>query len=61
MTKRKRGIVALIADGLSNKEIAEKLNIATYTVKSHVHNALEKLALRSRLQIAAYIRDEGNP
>lgn len=61
MTKRERGIVALIADGLSNKEIAQKLNIATYTVKSHVHNVLEKLALRSRLQIASYIRDEGNP
>jgi two-component system, NarL family, nitrate/nitrite response regulator NarL len=61
MTKRKRGIVALIADGLSKKEIAQKLNIATYTVKSHVHNVLEKLALRSRLQIAAYIRDEGSP
>ncbi len=58
MTRRELEIVALIAEGLSNKEIAQRLNIATYTVKSHVHNILEKLALRSRLQIAAYAHDE---
>jgi two-component system, NarL family, nitrate/nitrite response regulator NarL len=52
MTKREREIIALIADALSNKEIAQRLNIGTYTVKSHVHNILEKLALHSRLQIA---------
>lgn len=54
MTKREREITALIAEGMSNKEIAQRLNIATYTVKSHVHNILEKLALHSRLQIAAH-------
>lgn len=60
MTKREREIMALIADGLSNKEIAHSLHIATFTVKSHVHNILEKLALHSRLQIAIRARD-GNP
>jgi DNA-binding NarL/FixJ family response regulator len=54
MTKREREITSLIAEGLSNKEIAQRLNIATYTVKSLVHNILEKLALHSRLQIAAH-------
>lgn len=54
MTKREREITSLIGEGLSNKEIAQRLNIATYTVKSHVHNILEKLALHSRLQIAAH-------
>ncbi|MBM2846459.1 MAG: hypothetical protein HW407_1771 [Bacteroidetes bacterium] len=58
MTKREREIIALIADALSNKEIAHRLNIATYTVKSHVHNILEKLALHSRLQIAKYTSDD---
>ena len=51
MTKREREITSLIAEGMSNKEIAQRLNIATYTVKSHVHNILEKLALHSRLEI----------
>ena len=54
MTKREREIIAVIAEGLSNKEIAQHLNIATHTVKSHVHNVMEKLALHSRLQIANY-------
>jgi DNA-binding NarL/FixJ family response regulator len=49
----------LIADSSSNKEIAQKLNLSTYTVKSHVHNILEKLALHSRIQIAklSYLPD----
>jgi DNA-binding NarL/FixJ family response regulator len=54
MTQREREVIALIAVGLSNKEIAHRLNIATDTVKSHVRNVMEKLALHSRLQIAAY-------
>jgi DNA-binding NarL/FixJ family response regulator len=54
MTKRERDVIDLIAEGLSNKEIAQQLNIATYTVKSHVHNILEKLALHTRLQVASY-------
>ncbi|MGA3288254.1 MAG: response regulator transcription factor [Bacteroidota bacterium] len=58
MTKREREIIVLIADGLSNKEIAQQLNIATHTVKSHVHNIMEKLALHTRLQIAKYTREE---
>ena len=58
MTRREREIIALIAEGLSNKEIAQRLTIATYTVKSHVHNIMEKLALHSRLQIAMHTHDE---
>ncbi len=58
MTKREREIINLIAEGLSNKEIAQRLDLATYTVKSHVHNILEKLALHSRLQIAAHAHRE---
>ena len=58
MTQREKEIIALIVEGGSNKQIAGKLNIATFTVKSHVHNILEKLELHSRLQIARYSRDE---
>ena len=54
MTQREGEVIALIAVGLSNKEIATRLNIATDTVKSHVRNVMDKLALHSRLQIAAY-------
>lgn len=61
MTKREREVIDLIAQGLSNKEIAKQLHLATYTVKSHVHNILEKLALHSRLQIAAHAHKIGSP
>jgi two-component system, NarL family, nitrate/nitrite response regulator NarL len=54
LTRREREIVSLISEGLSNKEIAQQLNIATFTVKSHVHNILEKLDLRTRLEVAVF-------
>lgn len=54
MTAREREVVELIAEGLSNKSIAERLHLATDTVKGHVHNILEKLALHTRLEVASY-------
>lgn len=56
MTPRELEVIELIGEGLSNKEIAQRLNIAAHTVKSHVRNVMEKLALHTRLQIAAYSR-----
>jgi DNA-binding NarL/FixJ family response regulator len=58
MTKREREIMLLIADGMSNKEIAHQLNIATLTVKSHVHNIMEKSSVHTRYQIAKFTREE---
>lgn len=57
MTKREREITTLIAEGMSNKDIAQRLNLSTYTVKSHIHNILEKMALHSRLEIAVHTYD----
>ena len=54
MTQREREVIAHIAVGMSNKEIALQMNVATETVKSHVRNVMDKLALHTRLQIAAY-------
>ena len=54
LTKRERQVIELIADGSTNKEIAQKLHLSTYTVKSHVHNILEKLSLHTRVQIAKH-------
>jgi DNA-binding NarL/FixJ family response regulator len=59
-TAREREIISLIREGMSNKEISQRLHIATYTVKSHVHNVLEKLALRNRVQLLAYA-DQATP
>jgi two-component system response regulator NreC len=58
MTKRESEILKLIADGLSNIEIARTLHIAVHTAKSHIHNIMEKLALHTRLQIVKYTHEE---
>jgi DNA-binding NarL/FixJ family response regulator len=56
LTSRERQVVALIDEGLSNKEIAARLCIEPSTVKNHVHNLLEKLGARGRAEAAARMR-----
>ncbi len=60
MTSREQDVISHIAAGKSNKEIARELNIAVYTVKSHVHNILEKLALHTRLELATFAHSQGS-
>jgi DNA-binding NarL/FixJ family response regulator len=60
LTERERQVIDLLGEGLSNKEIAARLHIAIHTVKSHVHNVLEKLALHTRLEVAAFSHSGGN-
>jgi len=43
-----------IADGLSNKEIAQKLSIEPQTVKNHIHNILDKMQLHNRIEAVQY-------
>jgi len=60
LTQRERQVIDLIAEGLANKDIAARLHIAVHTVKSHVHNVLEKLALHSRLEVAVFSHSQGD-
>jgi DNA-binding NarL/FixJ family response regulator len=57
ITQREKEVIGLISDGLTNKDIASTLFISPNTIKSHVHNILEKLTLNSRLQIAKYANE----
>jgi DNA-binding CsgD family transcriptional regulator len=50
LTPRERGVLECMADGLQNKEIAQKLGISLATVRNHVHNLLEKLGVHSKLE-----------
>ena len=52
LTSRERDILDLIGDGLSNREIGDKLSLAEGTVKNHVSNILSKLHARSRTELA---------
>ena len=56
LTPQETKVVELIDEGLSNKEIASRLQVEVRTVKSHVHNILEKLHVHRRWDIAARIR-----
>ena len=59
LTRREREVAALVAEGLSNKEIAIDLCIGPATVKNHVHNILDKLKVRRRAAIASRMRERG--
>jgi two-component system, NarL family, nitrate/nitrite response regulator NarL len=56
LTVRERQIVQIIAEGLTNKEIAARLSIEVATVKNHVHNILEKLQVNRRSDAVARLR-----
>lgn len=55
LTKRERQVAALVAKGLSNRDIAAQLTLSTRTVEGHVQQVLTKLAFTSRSQIAAWL------
>lgn len=59
LTEREQGVLKLIANGLSNNQIAEKLFISENTVKGHVSNILSKLHLADRTQVAVYAWQRG--
>ena len=59
LSERESEVLRLIAEGLANAEIAERLVISENTVKSHVSNILSKLHLADRTQAAIYAWREG--
>jgi len=54
MIKRERELIRLLSKVMSNKEIGQRIRVSAYTVKSHIHNIMDKLALHTRLEIANY-------
>jgi DNA-binding NarL/FixJ family response regulator len=59
LTPREIEIVRMVAGGLRNKEIAQKLFISEGTVKIHLHNIYEKLGVDGRLALVVYAQDKG--
>lgn len=59
LTQREKEVLQLLVEGYTNKEIAQKLNIAENTVKNHLRNIMEKLHLQNRVQLAVYALKKG--
>lgn len=59
LTDREIDVLRLVAQGLANKEIADRLDLSEHTVKTHLRNILDKLHLRSRAHAAAYAVQAG--
>jgi two-component system nitrate/nitrite response regulator NarL len=58
LTAREMEVVSLVAEGLSNKEIAARLQLELPTVKNHVHNILSKLGVRKRAEAVALVHGD---
>jgi len=59
LTNREREVMALVAAGLSNDEIAERLFVSTATAKTHVNRAMSKLGARDRAQLVVFAYESG--
>jgi DNA-binding NarL/FixJ family response regulator len=59
LSTRERQLLALVADGLSNAEIAERLGISEKTVRNHLSNVFDKLGVWTRAQAIVFARDRG--
>jgi len=59
LSEREQQVLELVAQGLSNSEIAEKLYLSENTIKKYLHNILEKLHLNNRVEAAIYAVKEG--
>jgi DNA-binding NarL/FixJ family response regulator len=59
LSARERAVLVLMAEGLSNTDIAERLNISEKTVRNHASNLFDKLGVWSRAQAIVFARDHG--
>ena len=59
LSERELGVVRLVAQGLSNAEIAARLYLSEATIKSHIARILARLGLRDRVQVAVFAYEHG--
>jgi DNA-binding NarL/FixJ family response regulator len=61
LTPREEQVVALVAEGLSNRETARELNLSEHTVKKYLFRIFDKLGISSRVELVLYAVNHGAP
>jgi DNA-binding NarL/FixJ family response regulator len=61
LTPREQQVVALVAEGLSNRETARELNLSEHTVKKYLFRIFDKLGISSRVELVLYAVNHGDP
>ena len=59
LTNKEKSVLKYVCKGLTNKNIAEELNVTDYTIKKHVSSILHKLNLKNRQDIIIYAKGSG--
>jgi len=63
LTRREEDVVRLVADGLKNREIAQKLKVKEHSIRNYIYRIFEKLGVSSRVELILYVfshRDSGS-
>jgi DNA-binding NarL/FixJ family response regulator len=61
LTPREEQVVAVVAEGLSNRQVARELNLSEHTVKKYLFRIFEKLGISSRVELVLYAMNNGDP
>jgi DNA-binding NarL/FixJ family response regulator len=61
LTPREEQVVALVAEGLGNRQIARELNLSEHTIKKYMFRIFEKLGISTRVELVLYAFNNGNP
>jgi DNA-binding NarL/FixJ family response regulator len=61
LTPREEQVVALVAEGLGNRQIARELNLSEHTIKKYLFRIFEKLGISTRVELVLYAMHNGDP
>jgi len=61
LTPREEQVVALVAEGLGNRQIAVELNLSEHTIKKYLYRIFEKLGISTRVELVLYAVNNGDP
>jgi DNA-binding NarL/FixJ family response regulator len=60
LTRREEDVVRLVADGLKNREIAQRLKVKEHSVRNYIYRIFEKLGVSSRVELILYVCSRRN-